>query len=59
MTTDDQTLKLLQASVDMLNMGKEIADLRAQVRRLESEKVVLLCKLSRATLLFDGLGEVT
>jgi hypothetical protein len=56
-TTDDQTLKLLQASIDLINMGHELAELRKIVRLQKAQLTLLTLKLAKVNQ-FDGLAEV-
>jgi hypothetical protein len=52
---DEANMKLLRASVDLLNLGHEIAELRKIVRLQKAQLTALECKLHQ----FDGLAEVT
>jgi hypothetical protein len=49
----DQTLKLLQASVEREAMKKEIAALKATVQLQEAQITALQCRLQRSHLPFD------
>jgi hypothetical protein len=52
---EEANMKLMRASVDILNLGVEIAELRKIVRLQKAQLTVLECKLYQ----FDGLAEVT
>jgi uncharacterized coiled-coil protein SlyX len=54
---DEANMKLLQASVDLIGMGHEIAELRKVIRLQKAQLTLLTLKLAKVNQ-FDGLAEV-